>query len=124
MPSSYRVLILGATGMLGHVLFSVLSERKDLEVLGTARKIEGLGRWFPALLLGKIRGTVDAAVFDSVLRVVQAIRPEVVINCIGIVKQLPPRAGLHRSLPPTWKEGPRSGKSRLRLANGQGGSLT
>ena len=51
-----RVLVVGAAGMLGHALFSLLSVQEDLEVHATARIVKGLDRWFPLDLLGKIRG--------------------------------------------------------------------
>src|SRR3972149_5147327 len=70
-----RVLVVGAAGMLGHVLFSGLSGRSDLEVHATARTAEGLDRWFPRDLLGKIRGGVDAERFDTVLRALPGGRP-------------------------------------------------
>ncbi len=84
-----RVLVVGAAGMLGHVLLSVLSGRSELEVFATARSIEGLDRWFPPELLGKIRGGVDAERFETVLHALDAVRPCAVVNCIGVIKQLP-----------------------------------
>jgi dTDP-4-dehydrorhamnose reductase len=84
-----KILVVGAAGMLGHALFSVLSGRSDLEVRGTVRTIEGLDRWFSPDLLGRIRGGVDAGRFDTVLRALDAVRPDLVVNCIGIIKQLP-----------------------------------
>lgn len=83
------VLILGATGMLGHVLFSVLSERAELDVRATARRVEGLSRWFSPALLAKVHGEVDADDFGSVRRVLAEAAPDVVVNCVGVVKQLP-----------------------------------
>jgi dTDP-4-dehydrorhamnose reductase len=84
-----RVLVIGAAGMLGHVLFSVLSARVDLEVHATARTAEELDRWFPPVLLGRIRGGVDAERFDTVLPALEAVRPDLVVNCIGVIKQIP-----------------------------------
>lgn len=86
---SRTVLVLGAAGMLGHLLFSELSKRGGLEVQGTVRAVEGLDRWFPPDLRGGIRGGVDAERFDTVLRVLEAVRPGVVVNCVGVVKQRP-----------------------------------
>lgn len=86
---SRTVLVLGAAGMLGHVLYSRLSERGNLEVKGSVRTVEGLARWFPPDLLGGIRGGVDAERFDTVLRALEAVRPDAVVNCIGVVKQRP-----------------------------------
>jgi dTDP-4-dehydrorhamnose reductase len=83
------VLVLGAAGMLGHALFSLLSERDDLEVFATARATAGLDRWFPPALLERIRGGVDAERFDTVLQVLEAVRPDLVVNCVGVIKQLP-----------------------------------
>lgn len=83
-----RVLVLGAAGMLGHVLFSSFSERGDMDVFATVRAREGLDRWFSEGLFAKIRGGVDAEHFDSVCAVLNDIRPETVVNCIGVVKQL------------------------------------
>lgn len=84
-----KVLILGATGMLGHTLLTKLSERSTLDVHGTARSREGLQNWFSSEILGRISTGTDADNFDSVLRVLGEVRPDVVVNCIGIIKQLP-----------------------------------
>lgn len=84
-----RILILGVTGMLGHTLFTRLSERDNPDVYATARNTERLSRWFMPELLTKIRGGVDADNFDSVQRALTEVKPDVVINCIGIIKQLP-----------------------------------
>ncbi|WP_224983488.1 dTDP-4-dehydrorhamnose reductase family protein [Geomonas agri] len=84
-----RILILGSTGMLGHTLLTKLSRRASLEVYGTARSREGLDCWFAPHLIERIRPGVDADNFDSVLRVLGEVRPDVVVNCIGIIKQLP-----------------------------------
>jgi dTDP-4-dehydrorhamnose reductase len=83
------VLILGATGMLGHALFSALSGRPEFTVFATVRGTDGLDRWFPPGLLRRIRGGVDAERFDTVVHILEEIRPDVVINCIGVIKQLP-----------------------------------
>lgn len=84
-----KILILGATGMLGQTLFTNLSERDSLDVYATARSLSGLEKWFAPELLAKIQGGVEAENFDSILRVLAEVRPDVVINCIGIIKQLP-----------------------------------
>lgn len=84
-----KVLVLGVSGMLGHVLFSALAERPGLDVSGTARRAEGLSRRFPPELAGRVRGNVDADDFAAVRRVLAEAAPDVVVNCIGVVKQLP-----------------------------------
>ncbi len=82
--SGPRVLILGGSGMLGHKLWQVLSPSLDTHV--TVRRGDCNG----ALeVLDPDRTLFDVAAerFDSVARAVAAVRPDVVVNCIGIVKQ-------------------------------------
>jgi len=81
-----RVLILGGSGMLGHKLWQVLSAR--LDVHATVRASD-LGA--PRLGLLDPQRTVTgvmAEAFDTVAEAVAAVRPDVVVNCIGIVKQV------------------------------------
>ena len=84
-----KVLVLGATGMLGHTLFYHLSKCGDFDVYATARSLSGLSKWFSPELLEKVWGNVEAGNFESIIRAVAEIKPDVVINCIGIIKQLP-----------------------------------
>jgi dTDP-4-dehydrorhamnose reductase len=84
-----NVLILGATGMLGHTLIHDFFRRDHLAVHATARKRDGLSRWFAPEQLERIHTSVDVDDFDSVARVLDEVRPKVVINCIGVIKQLP-----------------------------------
>lgn len=84
-----KVLILGGTGMLGHMLFTQLSLQKNLDVYATARTSSGLSLWFSSDLVKKIRADVDVDNFDTVIRAFASIQPDIVINCIGLIKQLP-----------------------------------
>jgi dTDP-4-dehydrorhamnose reductase len=84
-----KILILGGTGMLGHVLLTRLSLHQDLDVYATARNYRSIEKWFTENLVKKIRTDVDADNFDTVIRALSYIQPEVVINCIGLIKQLP-----------------------------------
>ena len=84
-----KVLILGGSGMLGHMLFTQLSLQKNLDVYATARTSSGLSLWFSPDLVKKIRADVDADNFDTVIRAFASIQPDIVINCIGLIKQLP-----------------------------------
>ena len=82
-----RVMVLGVTGMLGNAMFRVLSENTDLAVYGTARG-ESSRRYFPANLSSQIIVDIDVENHDSLVRAFAAVRPDVVVNCIGLVKQL------------------------------------
>jgi dTDP-4-dehydrorhamnose reductase len=82
-----RVLILGATGMLGHMLWQVLRHRFDTwaTIRGTpVSSARDVALFDPHRILGG----VDARSFPTVIGAFATVRPEVVINCIGIIKQV------------------------------------
>jgi dTDP-4-dehydrorhamnose reductase len=90
MNKQKTILILGGTGMLGHLLLRYLSAYPEYDVYATARTLAGLQKHFPKNLLERFRpDSVDANYFDSVIRALASIQPDVVINCIGIIKQIP-----------------------------------
>ncbi len=82
-----KVLILGGQGMLGHKVFQVLSRHQ--ETFATFRQADGPWTQFP-MYQDKSRtfSGVDTWQFDSVVQVLGQVRPSIVINCIGIIKQL------------------------------------
>lgn len=76
--------------MLGHVLLRYLHEHSEYDVYASARSLAGLQKHFPQKLLHRFRtDPVDANYFDSVIRALASIQPDIVINCIGIIKQVP-----------------------------------
>lgn len=81
-----RVLILGASGMLGHKVWQVLRDRH--EVHAAAR--EGWATWerFGLFAADQFHGGLEAGNPDSLLQILGAVRPEVIVNCVGIVKQV------------------------------------
>ncbi len=82
-----RVLVLGAGGMLGHKLVQRLGERFDVH--GTLRA-DGLPAGYAHVLdPDRIRLGVRADRLETVQQAIEAVAPDVVINAIGIVKQLP-----------------------------------
>jgi dTDP-4-dehydrorhamnose reductase len=76
-----KVLILGGSGMLGHKLSQVLAERFD--TLATVRGSFAVGVYYPR----RIVCGVSAEDFETVEKALIANEPDVVVNCIGIVKQ-------------------------------------
>lgn len=79
-----KVLILGGSGMLGHKLWQTLSPRFDTRA--TVRRLPSdLARL--GLDPSRALGGVSAHDFDGVVRALAASRPDVVVNCVGIVKQ-------------------------------------
>jgi dTDP-4-dehydrorhamnose reductase len=90
MNEKERILILGGTGMLGHMLLRYLSACPKYDVYATARSLSGLEKHFPDDLLARFRtDSVDANYFDSVIRALASVQPAIVINCIGLIKQIP-----------------------------------
>lgn len=81
-----KVLILGAAGMLGHKLWQTLSSR--YETWGTIRS--GRGAYTPLGLfdINRLLPHVEATDFRAVAAAIEQVRPNIVVNCIGIIKQL------------------------------------
>ena len=82
-----RVLILGASGMLGNAMIRVLSERPELQVYGTIRS-ESAKRFFTAEIAERLIPGIDVEHHDSLVLAYAKARPDVVINCVGLIKQL------------------------------------
>lgn len=82
-----RILILGVTGMLGNTMFRLLSEDADLTVYGSTRS-DSAKKYYNNILRQQIVSGVDVEHHDSLVRVFGAVKPEVVINCIGLIKQV------------------------------------
>jgi len=80
-----RVLILGASGMLGHKLCQTFMSR--FETYATVRREPTWYAKYQIFNPQRLVGGVSAEDFDSVVRALAIVRPEVVVNCIGIVKQ-------------------------------------
>lgn len=82
-----KILILGGSGMLGHKLYYKLKENYEVKVTirGSYKDIAHFGLFHPE----DVREDVDANYFDSIIRALASIKPDVIINCIGLVKQIP-----------------------------------
>lgn len=82
-----KILVLGASGMLGNAMLRTLAATPGLVVHGTARSAVTLER-FDAKLAKSIVTGVDVENADALAALFADVRPAVVINCIGLVKQL------------------------------------
>lgn len=82
-----KVLVLGASGMLGNAMFRVFAQSEGFSTFGTLR-----GSAPPTGLTATARGEllcgVDVENPDGLTGLLGDLRPDVVINCIGLVKQL------------------------------------
>lgn len=73
--------------MLGNAMFRTFSELPEHQVFGTARGAAARHHFSDALGANIVSG-VDVENHDSLARVFGEVRPQFVINCIGVVKQL------------------------------------
>ena len=84
-----KILILGVTGMLGHTLYKEMVKEDKYDIYGTTRNSSGLDNYFTSTERMSIRSGVDADNFDTIIRAIASVQPNIIINCIGIIKQLP-----------------------------------
>jgi len=82
-----RALVVGANGMLGSAMLRVLSMSDAWEVHGTIRSKSFL-RLFPADLSAHLHEGVDVEQDDALVQVLTHVRPQLVVNCVGHVKQV------------------------------------
>lgn len=87
MTSSTTVLVIGASGMLGNAVLRVFAGSQGYVVRGSARSA-ALLRHLPTQLHDSIVTGIDVDNADSLARLFAETRPQVVINCVGLVKQL------------------------------------
>ena len=83
-----KVVVLGASGLLGSTMFRVLSAAGEIDAIGAIRSTI-----VPEALLGdgraRIRSRLDMLDQPALTHWLEEVRPEVVINCVGLVKQRP-----------------------------------
>lgn len=88
MPDTQsRVLVLGASGMLGNAVLRFFAGGGAHEVWGSARS-SALRQLLPAALRERVVCGVDIDSNDALMRLFAQVQPNCVINCIGLVKQL------------------------------------
>jgi len=83
-----KILVLGASGMIGNAMFCVLSENADWTVTGTVRA-ESDKAYFLESVASQIVAGVDLAAHDTLVRLFADQKPDVVVNCAGLTKHLP-----------------------------------
>ena len=73
--------------MLGNALLRLFASSKNFRVVASVRNADSLSR-LPPSLHGHVETGVDVDNVDTVARFIAGQRPDVVVNCIGLVKQL------------------------------------
>ena len=79
-----RVLVLGASGMLGHAVVAELDDRFDVHAT-----VRDAARADLPVSTATLHGFSAGADGDGLDELIERLRPAAVVNCIGLVKQLP-----------------------------------
>jgi dTDP-4-dehydrorhamnose reductase len=80
-----KVLVIGANGMIGCTVLRVLSEKNDLQVFGSVRD-ERFKSFFSESIRKRLVSGIDVQQTDALLRILDQLRPNVVVNCAGLTK--------------------------------------
>jgi dTDP-4-dehydrorhamnose reductase len=80
-----KILVFGASGMIGSAMFRVLSAKKEWHVWGTLRSAEAK-RFFSGGQQDKLVAGVDVEKHDALVRIFARVKPDVMVNCIGLTK--------------------------------------
>ena len=81
------VLVLGVSGMLGNAVFRFFSGSPGFAVWGSARSTAARRHFQPALQERIVCG-IDVEQPDQLAALLAHTRPQLIVNCIGLVKQV------------------------------------
>lgn len=82
-----KIFVLGASGMLGHKVLEILSTYPDFDVYGTVTNKSSFAGCLPLKFENKIFENIFADKIETIENLVKSEKPDVIINCIGIIKQ-------------------------------------
>jgi dTDP-4-dehydrorhamnose reductase len=82
-----KILVLGVTGMLGSAVFKYIANHTSHSVFGTMRG-KGGAKYFEEKYKERFYSDVDVLEYESLVNVFEKVRPDVVVNCVGLIKQL------------------------------------
>jgi len=81
-----KVLVLGAGGMLGSACYKIFAQSDDFRTYGTLRTVGSVGGSRGEQ--GTLIPCVNALDLNQLAYIFDQCEPEIVINCVGIIKQL------------------------------------
>ena len=82
-----KVLVLGANGMLGGSIHRYFTKSNKYDVTGTVRSVESKNNLYK-MGFKNIESNIDGSNDESLQFIFDRVKPNFVINCIGIIKQL------------------------------------
>ena len=77
-----KILILGVTGLLGSTVYEYFYKENYFEVIGVTRKNKKFNK-----IANFIQINAKNNSFNEYINIIKKIKPDFVINCIGIVKK-------------------------------------
>lgn len=83
-----RLLILGASGMLGNTALRWFAQKDEYEVFGSVRDVAAQAHLQERVPRAHLLSGVDVKSASGLRQLMERSCPDVVINCIGVVKQL------------------------------------
>jgi dTDP-4-dehydrorhamnose reductase len=81
-------MVMGAGGMLGNAILRFFDKDALYEVYGTVRNQQTIEILQPLAPTAKFISDVDIESMDNLARLFTQVKPDVIVNCIGVVKQL------------------------------------
>jgi len=92
-----KLLVLGATGLIGNAVFQTLNQCKDFKITGTVRTRDQkivFDRSNPDQLIDGVDATNESALKE----VFESVKPDQIINCIGYTKHQPANSIAYKAL--------------------------
>lgn len=82
-----KIIILGATGLLGNAVFRVLSEYENLRVFGSVRT-NADRKFFSSILSKHLILVRDLTDYNELKRLLEFVQPHIVVNCVATSRQV------------------------------------
>lgn len=80
-----KILVLGASGLLGHALFRYLQKNQKYQCYGSIRT--NLVRdYFPPSIRDNLINVADLTDFDSIEKLIADLKPNAIVNCLCAAK--------------------------------------
>jgi len=83
-----KILVIGASGMIGSAVFRALSNDNNFDTYGTLRNSR-LKTFFSDKVLGNLIIIDDVEESDALSLYIEGLLPDVIINCVGLTKHRP-----------------------------------
>jgi dTDP-4-dehydrorhamnose reductase len=92
-----KILIFGAAGMIGHRIWLEAQSLKEAEVFGVVRKAKSHYQKFK-IFNDNIHYEIDVSSWSKVEEILAKVRPDVIVNALGITIRKPEMSDVQKSL--------------------------